>query len=94
LLVLAGVLTHRQISPLLALAVAAAALLLPQSLARRAVAWLGWPGSLAGLAVFELEYVYRRWRLRNLSHPGLHEMLIQLARHWPPLLQDTRTAAR
>ena len=31
--------------------------------------------------VFLLEYVYRRWRLRHLSHPGLHRMLLQLARH-------------
>jgi uncharacterized membrane protein len=38
-------------------------------------------------AAFLLEYGYRRWRLRHLSHPGLHEMLLQLALHWPRLLR-------
>ena len=215
LLVLAGVWTHRQIYPLLALAVVSTALLLPQLLAHRAATWLGWSGWLAALvllsrcgdvnlllealpilinallacwfgrtlvtsepmvarvimaiegaerlrlrgvaeyarrltwlwtvlfgtqalllsvlllgaehsgllarlgiasplqiperwaegwlhlgcylllvAVFVLEYACRRWRLRHLSHPGLHEMLIQLARHWSPLLHDTQATTR
>jgi uncharacterized membrane protein len=38
-------------------------------------------------AAFLLEYGYRRWRLRHLSHPGLHDMLLQLALHWPRLLR-------
>ena len=54
LLVLAGVLTHRQIYPLLALAVVSTALLLPQLLARRAAAWLGWSGWLAVLVLLSL----------------------------------------
>lgn len=41
---------------------------------------------LLGFA-FALEYVYRRWRLRHLSHPSLHQMLLQLAEHWPQLLR-------
>lgn len=36
---------------------------------------------------FGLEYIYRRWRLRHLSHPGLHQMALQLALHWPQLLR-------
>lgn len=215
LLVLAGVLTHRQIYPLLALAVVSTALLLPQLLAGRAAAWLGWSGWLAALvllslygyadlllealpilinavlacwfgrtlatpeplvarfiiaiegaerlrlpgvaeyarrltwlwtillaaqalllsvlllgaehggllarlgiasplqipeqwaeawlhlgcylllgAVFVLEYGYRRWRLRHLSHLSLHRMLLQLARHWPQLLHGNGATAR
>lgn len=41
-------------------------------------------------AAFLLEYGYRRWRLRHLSHPGLHDMLLQLALHWPQLLRGHR----
>lgn len=38
-------------------------------------------------AAFVLEYGYRRWRLRHLSHPGLHHMLLNLALRWPQLLR-------
>ena len=44
--------------------------------------------------VFLLEYVYRRWRLRHLSHPGLHRMLLQLARHWPQLVRGNGVVTR
>jgi uncharacterized membrane protein len=44
-------------------------------------------------AAFLLEYVYRRWRLRHLHHPGLHDMLLQLALHWPQLLRGKRPVA-
>ena len=44
-------------------------------------------------AAFLLEYGYRRWRLRHLSHPGLHHMLLQLALHWPQLLRGHRAVA-
>ncbi|CAM5390590.1 xanthomonadin biosynthesis protein [Rhodanobacter lindaniclasticus] len=37
-------------------------------------------------AAFGLEYAWRRWRLRHLSHPGLHDMLLKLALRWPQLL--------
>ena len=37
-------------------------------------------------AAFLLEYAWRRWRLRHLSHPGLHDMLLKLALRWPQLL--------
>jgi len=47
---------------------------------------------LLGIA-FALEYAYRRWRLRHLSHPGLHQMLLQLALHWPQLLRGHRAVA-
>lgn len=47
---------------------------------------------LLGVA-FALEYAYRRWRLRHLSHPGLHQALLQLALHWPRLLRGNSTVA-
>ncbi len=47
---------------------------------------------LIGFA-FGLEYVYRRWRLRHLRHPGLHQMLLQLALHWPQLLRGNGAVA-
>lgn len=57
---------------------------------RWAAAWLHL-GCYALLgAAFLLEYVYRRWRLRHLSHPGLHEMMLQLAVHWPQLIRGKR----
>lgn len=57
---------------------------------RWAAAWLHL-GCYALLgAAFLLEYGYRRWRLRHLSHPGLHEMMLQLAVHWPQLIRGKR----
>lgn len=47
---------------------------------------------LLGVA-FLLEYGYRRWRLRHLSHPGLHDMLLQLAKHWPQLVRGKGAVA-
>ncbi len=44
-------------------------------------------------AGFLLEYAYRRWRLRHLHHPGLRDMLLQLALHWPQLLRGKRPVA-
>lgn len=58
---------------------------------RWAAAWLHL-GSYALLAAaFLLEYLYRRRRLRHLTHPGLHDMLLQLAMHWPQLVRGKRT---
>lgn len=54
---------------------------------RWAMAWLHVGGYVLIGAAFLLEYGYRRWRLRHLSHPGLHQMLLQLALHWPQLLR-------
>jgi uncharacterized membrane protein len=57
---------------------------------RWAAAWLHL-GSYVLLGVaFVLEYLYRRWRLRHLSHPGLRDMLLQLAIHWPQLVHGKR----
>jgi uncharacterized membrane protein len=57
---------------------------------RWATVWMH-VGSYALLALaFPLEYVYRRWRLRHLRHPGLHQTLLQLARHWPQLLRGNQ----
>lgn len=52
-----------------------------------AAAWLHLGFFLVIGLAFALEYVYRRWRLRHLSHPGLHSMLLQLAVHWPELMR-------
>lgn len=59
---------------------------------RWATAWLHVGGYVLLGAAFLLEYGYRRWRLRHLSHPGLHDMLLQLALHWPQLVHGNRTA--
>lgn len=40
---------------------------------------------LIGLA-FAAEYLYRRWRLRHLQHPGLHAQALQMMQRWPQLL--------
>ena len=60
---------------------------------RWAEAWLHVGGYVLLAAAFLLEYGYRRWRLRHLSHPGLHEMLLQLALHWPQLVGHPAAAA-
>ncbi len=52
-----------------------------------AAAWLRLGCFLVIGLAFALEYAYRRWRLRHLSHPGLHSMLLQLALHWPELVR-------
>ncbi len=59
---------------------------------RWAAAWLHVGGYMLIGAAFLLEYAYRRWRLRHLSHPGLHDMLLQLATHWPQLLRGRGAA--
>ncbi len=41
---------------------------------------------LLGVA-FVLEYGYRRWHLRHLSHPRLHDLVIRLSANWPQLLR-------
>lgn len=60
---------------------------------RWAAAWLHLGGYALLGAAFVSEYGYRRWRLRHLRHPGLHDMLLQLALHWPQLVRGNRTAA-
>ena len=60
---------------------------------RWAAAWLHVGGYLLLGAAFLLEYGYRRWRLRHLSHPGLHDMVLQLALHWPQLVHGHRAVA-
>ncbi|WEN15340.1 xanthomonadin biosynthesis protein [Rhodanobacter sp. AS-Z3] len=59
---------------------------------RWAAIWLHM-GSYIMLGVaFLLEYLFRRWRLRHLKHPGLHDMLLRLALHWPQLVRGERVA--
>jgi uncharacterized membrane protein len=58
-----------------------------------AAAWLHLGCYLLLGTAFLLEYGYRRWRLRHLSHPGLHDMLLQLALRWPQLLRGNQVSA-
>lgn len=58
-----------------------------------AAAWLHLGGYMLLGVVFVLEYGYRRWRLRHLSHPGLYRTLLQLARQWPQLLRGNGTTS-
>ncbi|MFZ0871402.1 MAG: xanthomonadin biosynthesis protein [Rhodanobacter sp.] len=60
---------------------------------RWAAAWLHVGGYMLIGAAFLLEYGYRRWRLRHLSHPDLRDMLLQLALHWPQLSRGNRAAS-
>ena len=60
---------------------------------RWAATWLHLGCYILLAAAFLLEYAYRRWRLRHLHHPGLHDMLLQLALHWPQLLRGKRAVA-
>jgi uncharacterized membrane protein len=54
---------------------------------RWALVWMHVGGyGLLG-AAFVLEYGYRRWHLRHLSHLGLRQMLLQLFLRWPQLLR-------
>jgi len=57
---------------------------------RWASAWLHVGGYVLLGVVFLCEYAWRRWRFRHLSHPGLHEMILQLAVHWPELIYGQR----
>ena len=59
---------------------------------RWAAAWLHVGGYALIAAAFAFEYAWRRWRLRHLSHPGLHTVLLQLALHWPQLLRGNGVA--
>ncbi len=61
---------------------------------RWAVTWLHLGGYLLLGAAFLAEYAWRRWRLHHLPHPGLHDMLLQLALHWPQLLRGKHAVAR
>lgn len=38
-------------------------------------------------AAFLLEHVYRRWHLRHLTHPRLHELALGVAARWPQLVR-------
>lgn len=49
-------------------------------------------GYLAIALAFAAEYVYRRWRLRHVEHPGLHAQALQLMQRWPQLLHGRELA--
>lgn len=58
---------------------------------RWAATWLHLGGYLMLVVAFAVEYAYRRWRLRHLSHDGLYTMLLALIKRWPELMRDHRT---
>lgn len=39
------------------------------------------------LAAFAGEYVFRRWRLRHISHPPARRFVAQIVRRWPALMR-------
>lgn len=44
-------------------------------------------------AAFLLEHAYRRWRLRHLTHPRLHELALGIAARWPQLVRGQDPAS-
>ena len=56
-------------------------------------AWLHLGCYLLLGAAFVLEYGYRRWHLRHLSHASLHDVLLKLSLSWPQLLRGNGTLA-
>lgn len=48
--------------------------------------------ALIGLA-FVLENLFRRWHLRHVQHPRLHELVLGVAARWPKLVRGEDLAA-
>ena len=72
-------------------ALAVAGVASPWPLPRNLVLAYGHLGSyLVVGAFFALEYLWRRWHLRHLPHPGAREFFHNLARHWPRLVHGRR----
>jgi len=44
-------------------------------------------------AAFVLEHLYRRWHLRHLTHPRLHDLALGIAARWPQLLRGQDPAS-
>lgn len=44
-------------------------------------------------AAFLLENVYRRWHLRHIPHPRLHELALGVAARWPQLVRGQDPAS-
>lgn len=42
---------------------------------------------------FLLEHVFRRWHLRHIRHPRLHELVMGVAARWPTLMRGEDLAA-
>lgn len=42
---------------------------------------------------FLLEHVFRRWHLRHIRHPRLHELVMGVAARWPALMRGKDLAA-
>ena len=60
---------------------------------RLAAVWLHLGSYLLLGAAFVLEYGFRRWHLRHLRHPGLHDMVMRLSANWPQLLRGNGEVA-
>lgn len=40
------------------------------------------------VAAFAGEYLFRRWHLRGIPHPGVRRFVVQIVRRWPVLMRD------
>lgn len=54
---------------------------------RPAALWLHLGSYLLLGAALLLEYGYRRWHLRHLTHPSLHTIMLKISLNWPQLLR-------
>ena len=62
---------------------------LPARLPGSVLAWYPEAGCwLLLLAAFAGEYVFRRWHLRHIPHPGVMRFVTQIIRRWPVLMRD------
>ena len=50
-------------------------------------------GSALIAAAFLLEHVFRRWHLRHIAHPRLHELALGIAARWPQLVRGEDPAS-
>ncbi|PXV55396.1 hypothetical protein SAMN04487785_11152 [Dyella jiangningensis] len=44
-------------------------------------------------SAFLLEHVFRRWHLRHVHHPSLHELVLGVATRWPKLVRGEDPAS-
>lgn len=68
---------------------AVAGVAVPVALPGSLLAWYPEAGCwIVLLAAFVGEYLFRRWHLRHIPHPGVKRFVSQIVRRWPELLRD------
>lgn len=50
-------------------------------------------GYMLMASAFVLEHFFRRWHLRHIPHPSLHELILGVATRWPKLLHGDDAAS-